>query len=371
MATDPDVLSSRLETFADRLSAMGAIRSPAIAAAFATVRRDRCVESFFGPDGLVVVPQDVIPQPGILDLVYADAPLVTRLNAATGTPLSSSSQPSLVARMLEALQLTPSLVVLEVGAGTGYNAALIATVTGSPVVTVDADGDVAELARSSIERLGLSDLVTVVVADGFEGHGAAAPYDRLIVTCGCTGLSPQWLDQLAGGGLAVVPLAHGGMHPIVAVRKSQRSASGQAVMCADFMFASGQLSSGRSPMLADVSPSDRFTRHPDLAPKLAWDAYTTLWFYLAARDHRITRLTSDVGGIDLSLGTCTMNAAGIGTAVVQMDGSISATGDRSILRSVVRLIEGWDAHGRPPLTAWTCAFSDPAPVHVPVGWQLN
>ena len=142
-------------------------------------------------------------------------------------------------------------------------------------------------------------------------------------------------------------------------------------MCADFMFASGQLSSGRSPMLADVSPSDRFTRHPDLAPKLAWDAYTTLWFYLAARDHRITRLTSDLDGIDLSLGTCTMNAAGIGTAVVQMDGSISAAGDRSILRSVARLIEGWDAHGRPPLTAWTCAFSEPAPVHVPVGWQLN
>ncbi len=67
------------------------------------------MESFFGPDGLVVVPQDVIPQPEILDLVYTDAPLVTRLNAAIGTPLSSSSQPSLVARMLEALELASGI----------------------------------------------------------------------------------------------------------------------------------------------------------------------------------------------------------------------------------------------------------------------
>ena len=78
------------------------------------------------------------PIPGdVLDEIYGDGALVTLLSP-DGAPISSSSQPSLVARMLEALRLEPGLRVLEIGAGTGWNAALLATITGMPVLTVDA-----------------------------------------------------------------------------------------------------------------------------------------------------------------------------------------------------------------------------------------
>lgn len=372
MDSAADPLTPRLRRLSAHLSSIGAIRSPAVAHAFATVRRDRCVVTIHGPEGVVTVPQDVVPPPGILDFVYEDQPLVTRLDAATGAPLSSSSQPALVARMLEALELSPGLRVLEVGAGSGYNAALISAVTGAPVMTVDAHEQTAEGARAAIERLGLSSLVTVAHADGFDGHPGAAPYDRLIVTCGCTGLSPRWLDQLADGGLALVPIAQGGVHPVVAVRRPRRSVRGQAVIWADFMPASGRLGSGRHPLLQHVAPSAVFTRHADLGPVLDWDAYKDLWFYLAAHDRRVTRVATSWEGVDLAQGACVLHAPETGTAaVVQMDGSVTTTGDPAIMSDVARLVADWEALGRPPIGAWRCAFTDPAPVHAPLAWHLG
>jgi protein-L-isoaspartate(D-aspartate) O-methyltransferase len=178
---DGDPVRERLAGYAAALHAEGAIRSQAVQQAFASVRRDRCITSFHSADGTVDVPQDRLPPAEVLDRIYSDQALITHFDER-GAPTSSSSQPALVAQMLEALELAPGMRVLEVGTGTGYNAALLATITAAPVVTLDANQQVVAEAREALGRIGLDRQVTVVHGDGYHGWPAGAPYDRIIVT---------------------------------------------------------------------------------------------------------------------------------------------------------------------------------------------
>jgi protein-L-isoaspartate(D-aspartate) O-methyltransferase len=262
---DADSVWARLAGYAAALRAQGAIRSEAVERAFATVRRDRCLTSFHSPDGMVDVPQDTVPPAEVLDRIYRDQALITHLDER-GAPASSTSQPALVAEMLEALELTPSARVLEIGAGTGYNAALLATITKAPVVTVEAAEPVAAEAHATLRRLGLHRLVTVVHGDGYHGWPAGAPYDRIIMTCGCAGLSPRWLAQLAPGGLALVPVAHGGVHPILAVWRDGSALRGRMTMWADFMQAAGPLGHRQPAMLDAIPAGAEFVTHARLGP---------------------------------------------------------------------------------------------------------
>ena len=137
---------------------------------------------------------------------YRDNAIVTKRDA-DGQPISSSSQPAIMAIMLDQLDLAPGLRVLEIGAGTGYNAALMRHIVGrdGTVVSVDIDPEVAAEARDHLASAGYQD-VTVVAADGAAGYPPAAPYDRVIATVGVSDLAPPWLDQQNPGGRVVVPL---------------------------------------------------------------------------------------------------------------------------------------------------------------------
>jgi protein-L-isoaspartate(D-aspartate) O-methyltransferase len=109
--------------------------------------------------------------------------------------------------MLDQLGLAPGQRVLEIGAGTGYNAALMKHIVGpsGTVVSVDIDPDLVTQARDHLANAGYPD-VTVVAADGAEGYPPYAPYDRVIATVGVSDLAPAWLDQIGPGGRIVVPL---------------------------------------------------------------------------------------------------------------------------------------------------------------------
>ena len=98
-------------------------------------------------------------------------------------PVSSSTQPGLMASMLEQLALAPGQQVLEIGAGTGYNAALMAQIVGATghVITVDLDTEIVEAARAHLRAAGCTN-VTVMEGDGADGYAAGAPYDRIIIT---------------------------------------------------------------------------------------------------------------------------------------------------------------------------------------------
>jgi len=155
---------------------------------------------------LRAVPRHLFIQGTPLNVAYANEVVLTK-RAEDSTPISSASQPSIVARMLEQLQVAPGNRVLEIGAGTGYNAALLSHLAGpgGQVTTIDVDEDIAAGARDSLREAGYSG-VRVVLGDGGLGCTPYAPYDRIIATVGAWDLPLAWLSQLAPTGRLVVPL---------------------------------------------------------------------------------------------------------------------------------------------------------------------
>ena len=136
---------------------------------------------------------------------YDDEAIVTKVE--DGRAVSSISQPTMIVWMLEALAVEAGDRVLEIGAGTGYNAALLAEL-GRRVVTIDVDPEVAVDAEANLRATGYGpDRVRVVTGDGRAGFEDEAPYERVVVTAGADRVEPAWDRQLAEGGRLVVPLA--------------------------------------------------------------------------------------------------------------------------------------------------------------------
>ncbi|MEU1502047.1 methyltransferase domain-containing protein [Streptomyces sp. NPDC005732] len=137
---------------------------------------------------------------------YADTALATRVRDAE--LVSSSSQPSLMALMLTALEVREGDAVLEIGAGTGYNAALLAHRLGDGLVTtVDLDPEITESARQHLDAVGRHP--AVVTGDGTRGVPERAPFDRIIATCTLTSIPRSWLAQCRPGAVILAPLATG------------------------------------------------------------------------------------------------------------------------------------------------------------------
>jgi protein-L-isoaspartate(D-aspartate) O-methyltransferase len=130
------------------------------------------------------------------------------LNPMTRTATSSASMPEMVADMLTALDIHDGHRVLEIGTGTGWNAALLAHRLGAErVTTVEIDPEVAAHARKSLSDTGFGG-VTVVTADGALGYPRGAPYDRVIATAACEQIPYPWVMQTRPGGLILTPWAN-------------------------------------------------------------------------------------------------------------------------------------------------------------------
>lgn len=147
-----------------------------------------------------------VPGADLADAYDPDLAVITKRDAA-GTALSCASVPKLVAAMLDQLDVHDGSRVFEAGAGTGWNAALLANLAGpgGHVSTVDIDPQIAKQANSNLDRAGFHG-VHVTTGDAALGDTAHAPYDRAIVTIGSLDIPPAWVDQLTPGGRLVVPL---------------------------------------------------------------------------------------------------------------------------------------------------------------------
>ncbi len=145
--------------------------------------------------------------PGVpLAMAYADNAVYTKWDAA-GTDISAASQPTIVAMMLEQLAPAPGDKIMEAGAGTGYNAALLASAVGRAghVTTIDVDQDLADSACEHLASAGVTN-VDVILGDAALGHADAAPYDKVMATVSAYDIPPAWLSQLRPSGRLVVPL---------------------------------------------------------------------------------------------------------------------------------------------------------------------
>jgi protein-L-isoaspartate(D-aspartate) O-methyltransferase len=166
-------------------------------------------------------------------LAYEDRPVIV-LRDAEATPISSASQPAMVAAMLEQLHVVAGNNVLEIGTGTGYNAALLAALVGGSgtVVSVEIEPQLAARAAEALAAVGPR-RVTVVIGDGKAGYPMNAPYDRIIVTAGAFEVAAQWTDQLIDGGRLAVPLVdrHGVGSVVVFDKVGDRLVRRGAVQC--------------------------------------------------------------------------------------------------------------------------------------------
>lgn len=156
-----------------------------------------------------------------LATLYTDRPLIL-FGEDDGNIPSTISQPSFVLHMLDMLQLKPGHTVFELGAGSGWNAALMGHLVGSEghVYSVEIIPDVAKRAAQTIEALGIKN-VSIITADGGEGHAAGAPYDRAIFTAGAYDLPRHFYEQIKDGGLLLIVIKNeGGGDNLFLLRKT-------------------------------------------------------------------------------------------------------------------------------------------------------
>ena len=281
----------------EQLKNQGLIKSPRIEEAFRSVLRH-----YFLP-GLA------------LQEVYADKAISAKQNEK-GQWISSSSQPAIMAIMLEQLDLQPGHKVLEIGTGPGYNAALMAHIVGETgqVVTVEIDQDLTEAAREHLVAAGF-ERVQAVCADGGYGYPDAAPFDRIILTVGSPDITPSWWEQLKPGGRLVLPLILRGSMKSIAFEKQDEYLSSLSVNDCGFISLRGDFAVGGSDHY-QVGPTPGLSIEPmaefpidyekvydmltgtyrDWETNLEvilWDVLGgSLWTWLALREPHISRLAA-------------------------------------------------------------------------------
>jgi len=168
---------------------------------------------------LLRVPREAFLPPHLREYAYSDTPFPI----GCGQTISAIH---MVAIMTEELDPEPGNKVLEVGTGSGYQAAVLAEIVARSdpgkrghVYTIERIPELAEYARRNLEATGYSEYVTVVVGDGTMGLPDKAPFDRIIVTAAAPEVPPPLLEQLADGGRLVIPVGDLYLQQLVIIEK--------------------------------------------------------------------------------------------------------------------------------------------------------
>jgi len=233
MSTEESIASLQ-QTFVDSLR--DSVQDPTILHAFQMVPRDPFVGDFFTFNKETGqwerVPKD---NPGWLKEVYTNRQLVTGINQY-GNPHVSSSMPSIMARMIQSLKLQSGQRVLEIGTGTGYNAALLACIVGaSNVVTIDINETLLGAARKRIEQT-VGAGVTVLCADGRNIPEILGTFDAIILSASSQYIDPSWIAALNQRGRLIVNWNTSFCKVFFELEKQNQGLIGTiAEFCGDFM----------------------------------------------------------------------------------------------------------------------------------------
>ncbi|HET9715149.1 MAG TPA: protein-L-isoaspartate(D-aspartate) O-methyltransferase [Pseudolabrys sp.] len=169
-------------------------------------------------DKAVLRAMDEVPREKFVDGSFQDSAYADQaLPIACGQTIS---QPYVVAYMTEQLAVHPDHRVLEVGTGSGYQAAILSRLA-KEVVSIERYRTLADQARQRLEALGYNN-VEIVTGDGFAGVPTRAPFDRILVTAAAESIPDKLTEQLAVGGVMVMPLgSHDGSQNIIKLTKSE------------------------------------------------------------------------------------------------------------------------------------------------------
>jgi protein-L-isoaspartate O-methyltransferase len=214
-----------------------------------------------------------------LALVYSPTTLVTHIDAE-GRPVSSSTKPDLMVRMLETLDLHHGHRILEIGTGTGYNAALLVHRLGNGnVFTVDVDPDL--IATTTKRLTGIGRHPQLAARDGIHGWPEHAPYDRIIVTCSTPTVPWAWAQQLAPGGklLTDIKVGTGAGNLVLLHRHHDRLEGRFTPRWAAFM--SMRHHDDTAPNRAPKAATNR--QRSTTAPAQPWNTHREVWMLASLR----------------------------------------------------------------------------------------
>lgn len=153
------------------------------------------------------------------------------------------SQPYIVAFMTETIRPQPGERILEVGAGSGYQAAILAHM-GADVFTVEIVEPLAAMARENLERLGFKN-ARVLHGDGYRGWPEHAPFDAIIVTCAPDRIPPDLVAQLRDGGRMIIPVGGGFSQELVLLRKQGDRVEKETILPVRFVPMTGEVEKSR------------------------------------------------------------------------------------------------------------------------------
>lgn len=246
MTTHRSTAEDLRATLVGQLTRAGFLTDQAWRKVFATVPREVFVPYFFipcrGRPGWRLVEGDEEWRHG----VYADDALVTQLNGddgaavaarrgqtVEGQPTSSSSAPGLMAAMLHSLDVAQGMTVLEVGTGSGYNAALLAARLGDDAITsVELDPALTQRARVALTAAGYRP--TVVTGDGTAGYPPNARYDRVIATVALPRVPVAYLEQTHPGALILIPLSFASRGGLMALLRRDETGGASGAFLAQY-----------------------------------------------------------------------------------------------------------------------------------------
>ncbi|MBI5146400.1 MAG: protein-L-isoaspartate(D-aspartate) O-methyltransferase [Thaumarchaeota archaeon] len=152
------------------------------------------------------VPDEFIEQ------AYEDRPLPTK-------SLQTISQPSVVAKMTELLDVKNNNKILEIGCGSGWQSAILSRLTGAKIYSIERLPEIVEFAKKNHQKAGIQN-VEIIQGDGTLGFAEQAPFDRIMITAACKSIPSPLLEQLNGGGILVAPVGDCYFQDMVVIQKT-------------------------------------------------------------------------------------------------------------------------------------------------------
>ena len=145
------------------------------------------------------IPRDEFVPISLKENAYEDVPLLIMKN-------QTISQPSVVSRMTEWLDIKEGQKILEIGSGSGWQTAILSYLVGQgKVYSIERHSELAEFAKKNLDKLGINN-VKVILGDGNLGFPQESPFDRIIITAACKKVPEQLLEQLSDEGLLIAPV---------------------------------------------------------------------------------------------------------------------------------------------------------------------